>query len=218
MGKTANLWCSLESRPLMSPMSREFAILTMYLSATEEQREQGEAWYQTAKDAAKELAKQYDVSYRCAAGVIAVLSPRSKWNKNKEDAKAILRAVTSGSKIVPVCSAYGANVRKAWRIAKGESPASVLGGPKVNAFYRNICGDYNGVTVDVWAARVAEPYNHRFPGRDKDYAVIADAYSSAAEKLGTWPAFVQAICWVAVRKDDGNGTDLQIDLWNEDAA
>jgi hypothetical protein len=201
----------------MSPMSREFAILTMYLSATEEQRLQGETWYETARNTAKEFAKQYGVSYRCAAGVIAALSPRSKWDKNKADAKAVLRAATSGSEVLPKVSAYGANLRKAWRIAKGESPASVLGGPKVNAFYRNICGDYNGVTVDVWAARVAEPYNHKFAGRDKDYATIAEAYASAADKLGTWPAFVQAVCWVTVRKDDGNGKDLQIDLWGEAA-
>ena len=48
----------------MSPMSREFAILTMYLSATEEQRLAGEAWYETARNEAKRLAKQYSVSYR----------------------------------------------------------------------------------------------------------------------------------------------------------
>lgn len=199
----------------MVVMTREFSILRMYLSATEEQRLAGETWYETARETAKEFAKQYGVSYRCAAGVIAVLSPRQRWETNKADAQAILRAVSSGSRIKPKVSAYGANRDKAWRIAKGESPASVLGGPKVNAFYRNICGDYNGVTVDVWAARVAEPYNHTFAGRDKDYAVIAEAYTTAAIELGTFPAFVQAVCWVAVRKSDGNESDLQSNLFPE---
>jgi hypothetical protein len=202
----------------MSPMSREFAILQMYRSATEEQVLAGEAWYETARNEAKQLSKDYKVSYRCAAGVIAVLSPRSKWNKNKEDARAILRAATSGSEILPKVSAYGKNRDKAWRIAKGESPASVLGGPKVNAFYRNICGDYNGVTVDVWTARVAEPYNHSFAGRDKDYETIAEAYKNAAMDLNTFPAFVQAVCWVTVRKSDGNETDSQFGFWDKEEA
>jgi hypothetical protein len=194
-------------------MSREFAILQMYRSATEEQIQAGETWYQVARDAAKEFAEKYGVTYRCAAGVIAVLSPRQRWPQNKLDAQAILRAASSGSELMPTVSAYGSNARKAWRIAKGEQPTRVLGGPKVNAFYRNICGDYNGVTVDVWAARVAEPYNHHFAGREKDYAVIAEAYKTVADRLDTWPAFVQAVCWVTVRKSDGNETSQQTELW-----
>lgn len=201
----------------MVVMSREFAILTMYRSATESQVEQGQAWYEIARNEAKRLANLYGVSYRHAAGVIAVLSPRMKWEANKEDAKRILQAALQGSRVIPKCAAYGTNARKAWRIANGEAPAKVLGGPKVNAFYRNICGDYNGVTVDVWAARVAEPYNRHFAGRDKDYAVIAEAYANVAMELGTFPAFVQAVCWITVRKSDGNETSQQTEFW-EDAA
>ena len=72
------------------------------------------------------------------------------------------------------------------------------------------------MTVDVWAARVAEPYNRSFAGRQKDYDAIADAYTTAALELGTWPAFVQAVCWVTVRKSDGNEDDNQLPLlWEE---
>ena len=199
----------------MVVQTREFAIRSLYLSATDEQRLAGETWYETARNTAKELSKRYGISYRCAAGVIAVLSPRSKWWRNKDDARAILRYVTSGSDIIPKVSAYGRNRDKAIRIARGEAPSKVLGGPKVNAFYRNICGDYNGVTVDVWAARVAEPYNHSFAGREAHYNVIADAYTNVAIELGTFPAFVQAVCWVAVRKSDGNESDSQFGLWKD---
>jgi hypothetical protein len=199
----------------MSPASHEFSILQMYRSATEAQVEAGTAWYETARTEAKRLANLYGVSYRCAAGVIAVLSPRQKWPQNKLDAASILRAATSGSSVKPKVSAYGANRDKAWRIAKGEAPSTVLGGPKVNAFYRNICGDYNGVTVDVWAARVAEPYNLHFAGRPETYAVIAEAYTNAAMALGTFPAFVQAVCWIVIRKSTGNESDAQMALWEE---
>lgn len=197
----------------MSPASREFAILEMYRSATPEQVLAGETWYQIARDEAKLLAREYKVSYRCAAGVIAVLSPRLRWHQNKTDARAILRAATSGSEIKPLIAAYGKNRDKAWRIAKGEAPSKVLGGPKVNAFYRNICGDYNGVTVDVWAARVAAPYNHTFTGKQKDYDAIAEAYTNVAMELGTFPAFVQAVCWVTIRKGDGNESREQNSLF-----
>ncbi len=185
----------------MVVMTREFNILRLYLSATADQRVAGETWYNTAREECKRLAKRYHVDYRCAAGVIAALSPRQKWHQNKKDAEKILRDAVAGSSVMPKVGAFGKNALKAWRIAHGESPAKVLGGPKVNAFYRNICGDYNGVTVDVWAARVAEPYNRRFVGRDKDYQLIADAYRNVAELVGSFPAFVQAVCWVTVRKD-----------------
>jgi len=201
----------------MVVMTREFSILQVYLSATDEQREQGHAWYETARTEAKRLAKQYGVSYRCAAGIIAALSPRQRWHTNKADAQAVLRAASSGSRIKPKVSAYGANLNKAWRIAKGEAPSEVLGGPKVNAFYRNICGDYNGVTVDVWAARVAEPYNHKFAGKADHYSVIAEAYRVVADMLDTWPAFVQAVCWVTMRKSDGNETSQQTEMFEGEA-
>ena len=59
-----------------------------------------------------------------------MLSPSQKWEQNKLDAAAILRAVSSGSRIKPKVSAYGANRDKAWRIAKGESPANGAGRTK----------------------------------------------------------------------------------------
>jgi hypothetical protein len=90
-----------------------------------------------------------------------------------------------------------------WRIANGEAALSVLNGPKVRAFYANIMGDTDAVTVDVWAARVATGLTgkaaERAIGTAKRYADVADAYRHAARILGVTPREVQAATWVAAR-------------------
>lgn len=193
---------------LMSPMSYEFAILEMYRKSTPKLREKGTAWYQTAQDEARSLAKQYKTTYRIAAAVIAALSPRTKWEQNKGDARAILRAVASGSRIKPKVTAYNRNRDKAWKIAKGGKPSDVLSGPKVTAFYANIMGDYTRVTVDIWIARIVEPYHHNPAIRPAHYALIESAVVSAASKVETYPAVLQAICWVTIKGFDGNSDQL----------
>lgn len=59
--------------------------------------------------------------------------------------------------------------------------------PKVRAFYRNLMGDLDHVTVDVWAARAAgvDPANFR--------------YRRAAQLSGVAPAELQSVVWVNQR-------------------
>jgi hypothetical protein len=51
---------------------------------------------------------------------VSALSPNNRWERNKVDAKAVLRAVRDGVDCadVKVCT-YDANKRKAFEIAKG---------------------------------------------------------------------------------------------------
>lgn len=178
--------------------AREFAILRMFQSATTEQVAEGIAWYSIARSYAVTLARRYRVSKQCAAGVIAALSPQVSWKKNKEYAAIILRGKVNGAKPRTYC--IQGNWNKAWRIALGESPLSVLGGPKVRAFYRNICGKNDrSVTVDVWAKRVAEPWVADMAFKEPHYAVLSKAYQTVADALGMVPAHLQATCWITVR-------------------
>jgi hypothetical protein len=185
----------------MVVFSREFAILAMFRTASPEQVMQGKAWYDAARNVAIEYARQYGTSKQRAAGVIAALSPQVSWKKNQDYAAIILHGASIGVKPRTYC--IQSNWDKAWKIATDKTvlPLDVLSGPKVRAFYRNICGkDDRSVTVDVWAARVAEPYNPKPKlGRTKDYAVIADAYQSVASALGMVPAHLQAACWIVAR-------------------
>jgi hypothetical protein len=94
----------------------------------------------------------------------------------------------------------GANVRKAYRILEGDIHA--VKGPKVIAFFLNIIGDENHVTVDIWATRAA--VGRSIPGKDR--ALIAEAYRRAAKKRNVSPRDFQATVWVTVR-------DLQLALF-----
>jgi hypothetical protein len=80
---------------------------------------------------------------------------------------------------------------------------SVLNGPKVRAFYSNIMGDTDAVTVDTWAVRVATGRTGKHAewtiGTKRRYAAVADAYRRAAVILGVDPRTVQAATWVAAR-------------------
>lgn len=99
----------------------------------------------------------------------------------------------------PIVAGLPANRAKAWRIANGADPALVLGGPKVRAFFANITGDHDAVTVDVWAARAAEGRDNPNGPTGGRYAAIADAYRLAAASRGVSPRECQAAIWVHVR-------------------
>jgi hypothetical protein len=182
----------------MVVLAREFAILTMYRKASPDQVMQGIAWYSTARKLAIRLARKYGVTKQCAAGVIAALSPQVSWVKNKEYAAVILSAKLMGSPM-PATKCILGNWRKAWRIATGAHPLTVLSGPKVTAFYRNICGKNDtSVTVDIWAYRVADPMP-TVGLTPVQYRKISSAYQTVAKTLGIVPAHLQAICWIAIR-------------------
>lgn len=155
-------------------------------------------WYRLAGSTAGRLGRRYGVSKSTAAGVIAALSPLQTWKGNVGAAERILSARASGAASAPKVG-LGRNVAKAWRIAQGERPLSVLSGPKVRRFYRNIMGDLSAVTVDRWAARACGVPD-TYPSTDARYRACEDAYRRAAALLGgIEPAELQAIVWVAIR-------------------
>jgi hypothetical protein len=77
-----------------------------------------------------------------------------------------------------------ANRAKAWRIACGEDPDAVLSGPKVRAFFANIMGDVDAVTMDVWAARAAEGRRNENAPVRRRYRLLAESYRRAGERRG----------------------------------
>lgn len=136
-----------------------------------------------------------------AAGVIAALSPRCQWSTNVAWSRTMLAAADAGA---PVPAVHTETMRaQAYRIARGEHALAVLNGPKVRAFYANIVGDTDAVTVDVWAARVATGLTgkdaERAIGTGARYARVAQCYREAARILGVTPREVQAATWTAAR-------------------
>lgn len=169
-------------------------ILAAYGEASAADLAAGLDWYRRAYTAAESLLPDDPTR---AAGVIAALSPRCHWRTNVAWAAAIIEAAERGDATPPRVHTLAMR-QHAWRIAQGEAPLDVLNGPKVRAFYSNITGDLNAVTVDVWAARAAT-------GRDlpyvqgRIYRLISRAYREAAGILEMPARDVQAAVWVHVR-------------------
>jgi hypothetical protein len=186
-------------------------ILQTFADASADDLASGQEWYYRANRAAASIAEGSSLSADTVAGVIAALSPRCAWATNLAWASAVVDAYVGGSDAPPAVHTRTMRAQ-AWRIAQGERPLDVLNGPKVRAFYANIVGNADAVTVDTWAARVAEgnwtPHprksGNNYAATDapqgRRYALIADAYREAAALVGHSPRDVQAAVWVHVRQ------------------
>lgn len=177
----------------MQPLTRN--ITRVYRAATADQLVTGRTWYDEARALALDLTP-HDIEV--GAGVIAALSPLTSWTQN-------VRMATLAFHDRPALRGLGNSLRSADRIIAGEHPLTVLAGPKVNAFYRNILGDPDAVTVDRHAVDIAlgrplteddrTPYLTRASVRR-----IGDLYRRAADRVDDTPAHVQAVTWVAWRE------------------
>jgi hypothetical protein len=176
-------------------------VLRVWDAASAEDLSNGLEWYSRARDVADSLAAGAPITTEVAAGVIAALSPRCGWSANVRGAGLMVDAFAHG-RGMPVTAGTLTNRRKAWEILqRGGDPLEVLGGPKVRAFYANIMGDTHAVTVDVWAARVAEGPTFRDAApAGKRYKLIATAYRRAGELLGVSARDVQAAVWTHYRR------------------
>lgn len=173
------------------------SILGWYKQATAADLADGLSWYQRAEDLANALAAGTDFTVEQTAAVIAALSPRVPWHENVAGATDMVRAAARGAR-EPVVAGFDSNRAKAWRILHGEAIEDVLHGPKVEAFFRNITGDLDAVTVDVWAARAAGIDRDSFT--PKQSAEVQDAYREAARVLDMAPRNLQACVWVCIRR------------------
>lgn len=158
--------------------------------------ERGARWYDESGALAAKMALAHrgdGVDLERAASILAALSPRTTWNRNVIGAAAFLVGGPAAARRVGCMSA---NVERA-RHAKRDGFAA-LNGPKTNAFARNIAGDREAVTVDVWACRVAD-LDESLLSRKGAYDVVADAYRAAARRRGVDPATMQATTWIVSR-------------------
>jgi len=165
-------------------------IMAHYRRATEEDILAGKAWYAEASSFADELSAQGDITREQAAAVIAHLSPRMPWERNKLEARSLV--LTGQAK------ALGACIARANAAMISDEPLATFGGPKTRAFAANIAGDESAVTVDVWASRVAG-VDEKELGRVGVYEAVAHCYRLAAKRVGISPTAMQAITWVVLR-------------------
>ena len=182
------------------------------LASAGEQSE-GMTWYSRANLAATRLADQYEIAIDTAAGVIAALSPRNKWDRNLVDAENLIAAFKAGgdeaAADVKVCT-FGANKKKAIEIltwgAIGDIVKELLSGPKLIEFFSCIIGEddvcIDGHAYSIWFGdRITL---NKIPSIGKKLrAEIKKDYLAVAKKNNLKGYEVQAITWVAHRRIHG---------------
>jgi hypothetical protein len=158
--------------------------------------EAGARWYDEAGDLAATLAGG-DITVQHAATVIAHLSPRTPWARNVATAVALIH---EGPEAARALGAMGALVDRAVESLAYVDPFESFGpsAKKTRSFARNISGDREEVTVDIWAMRVAD-LDEALLSRKGAYEAMAHAYRLAAGRRGVDPATMQATTWVVAR-------------------
>jgi len=172
---------------------------------------EGKSWYQNARQASIELSGRYGINAMTAAGVIAALSPRNKWNRNLIDAENLINVFcTAGADAcseVKVCT-FGKNKAKAIAILELNSleldaNESILSGPKLKEFFRCIVGQddvcIDGHAYSIWFGDRITLANVPSIGVKLRRQIKTD-YLAVAEHNNLTGYEVQAITWVAHRR------------------
>ena len=153
----------------------------------------GKNWYPDAGAWVAQAGAAHGVPARQAIGLAAALSPGTSWASNKTKLLRVLAAKKAG-KPFP----YDLNLLShqfANRVFQGEDPWDVYGHtPKVGAFFKNLSGDMDAVTLDRWAFRTATGGTHdQVAGGSRDK--IEAAYRKVAKEYGLRPVELQAAVW-----------------------
>ena len=183
-------------------------ILKVYRSATADEIEHGMRWYAIEKRDSTKVAKEFGISVNTVVGVVAALSPNLGWNINIKAARILIECFANGGAMDDVTvSAYPANKRKAWdmleqKMVLKKALMAKLNGRKTTAFFANIVG-LDVVTVDGHAKNIHDGLRRVLKNNNvgvKEYGIIADAYYKAANRVGIKGYQMQAITWVAWRR------------------
>lgn len=189
-------------------MTQTNNIVAAFNAATADDLAQGLEWYGLAREIADGLTTGTGLTTNQVAGVIAALSPMASWRSNIVNARRLIDHWNRGHSYPTSGFGLQRNVAKAWAILNGALPLETLNGPKVRAFYSNIVGDPDAVTVDRWAARIARN-DATDPGlvTAREYREIAAAFVEAAARCDVSPRDLQAATWVYFRRIHGRASD-----------
>lgn len=186
-------------------------------------------WYFDANTFASTLAEKYGTTTEIVAGIVAAVSPRMPWLRNKNIAEAILSRLSGiaalsaddGAKVLSL--GIYSNVSMAIKIGRGADISRTLGGIKRQSFYNNIAfpSQTDSVTIDTWMLMAF----CKITGKDKNaandflranrtilggtgagYIIMADAVRAVANNsFALHPHQVQAAYWVGASQNYNGG-------------
>lgn len=131
------------------------------------------------------------------AGLLAATSPqmsvKRSWDITIELYNQFIEGKTPNYRYYGLLPSHSININ---RLVNGQE----IRGPKVRAFFSNLIGDYDAVTIDTWMTKF-----YRFDGwlTIRRYEKLADRMRNYAKKIGMRPAALQAVCWSWIRDQNG---------------
>lgn len=173
--------------------------------ATKQDIKDGLNWYLTANDICKDIATKFNTTSLKAAEVIAIASPRNKWEQNIKDAYKIFEAVQYGlqPEDIRICT-FHSNKWKAFNAISNNVNVTDKSLKTYN-FVHNIAHlSSEHLTIDIWHLRACFS---RMMQIDKAsigriaYGQIKALTIKKANKLGLKGFELQAIIWNSIRNE-----------------
>lgn len=208
-----------------------YHIMAWYDQANDLQHAIGNAWYPIAGKIADICRSGTRYSLLESMAIMAILSPQLDWIGNIDETYNTIQAIDFRSRQT------GSNRYKAQAImSRSESPANVVSGFKVSAFYDNIRfpGTSTRVTLDrhMLKCLVLVPGYHdnkfipytdamlqKYINTAKKYRVVSDIFLQLADSYRVPVATLQAVCWMHYRESTGmidtrdKSTTIASELW-----
>lgn len=183
-----------------------------------------ESWWKY-KALTTEIAWRHKFPAHIGAAVFAALSPNNDYYGNLRDTDRLLAAARAGLTIDQFkVSTYGNNKRKAWAIAQGTDPLTLIVFKKIRNFYLNVRDpdDPVPVTVDghvhnIWTGKRIRLTEAAQKLKPQLYDVIAEDIRAVAAETKMLPNQVQAIIWTVWRRIHNIRASTQAGLWDLEA-
>lgn len=158
---------------------------------------EGKAWYPEAWAFCRTAARFHNITPERVAAVVAVTSPRTRWQKNIQATVDILQDVEKPvHKRQKSYGILGANAAKGILVANDRYYSRHVTGPKVTNFYLNILGHTDPVTVDSIMSKAA---GYGSDVNNKVRAEVEAAVRILSPVFDMNPRDMQAAIWIAYR-------------------
>lgn len=194
-------------------------IIAIYNLATPTEIHEGLDWYASAHTEARIISEKHEISLSTTVGVIAALSPNNKWQRNLDNADALIGAFLEGEHVESVkVSTYHTMKAKAWSILEDELTECGdilcrLNGQKIRSFYECIMGVADGICIDGHALNIWRAERHGLTsdktniGKRLYFDIQSDYYLAGQKTVYRGKALtafeMQAITWTVWRRIHG---------------
>jgi len=168
--------------------------------------DEGEQWYKNAHTMLREMSSDVGLDLDVVAGVTAVLSPLTGWNRNLNGTRRLIDAYKRDlppewmKVYAERYTAYNKNARKAVALLSGDASTDVISGKKVRPFWHNLSGRLDYVTIDRHMFNVVDRFGLQSPTPTGNaQRALTRATQMCGSMFNIPPAHAQAIIWVAYR-------------------